>query len=289
VDVAQIDKTASHWERLAEHGWDMAFDLATTWGLKLAGAVALLFIGYFAARMVRSAMVRAGRRAPHVDITVVSFIASLVKYAILALTIVAVLSNFGVQTNSVVAVIGAAGLAIGLALQGTLGHVASGFMLIMFRPFRVGDTVETAGVTGVVTEVSLFTTEINSPDNMRIVIPNSSVWSGVTKNLTTNQTRRCDVDVLVAPDNDIDQVLKIIGDVVAKDERILPQPAPLIGVIKQSEVGVRVTCQVWCKSTDLGPLQLSLYRAVLAAFAANDLLLMPPVPPRTPAPEAKPA
>ncbi len=276
--MTQIDRAASRWQRAAEHGWDRAFDLGAEWGLKVLGAIAILIIGYFLARMVRAAMMRAGSRAPHVDITIIAFIASLAKYAILILTLVAMLSAFGVQTNSVVAVIGAAGLAIGLALQGTLGHVASGFMLIMFRPFRVGDTVETAGVVGVVTEVNLFTTEINSLDNVRIVIPNSNVWSGVTKNLTTNLTRRCDVELVVQPSNDIEQVLKIVQDIVAADERVLEQPPPVVGVLKQTETGVRVICQVWCKSVDLGPLQLALYQRILAAFGRDGIKLMPVVP-----------
>ncbi len=283
----QFDKAASRWQRAAERGWDTAFDLAGIWGLKILGAIAILIIGYFIARTVRSAMVRAGRRAPHVDITIVSFVASLAKYAILALTLVAMLSAFGVQTNSVVAVIGAAGLAIGLALQGTLGHVASGFMLIMFRPFRVGDTVETAGVTGTVTEVSLFTTEINSPENIRIVIPNSSVWSGVTKNLTTNQTRRCDVELVVQPINDIDHVLQLVSDIVAADARVLKNPAPLIGVLRQTETGIRITVQAWCKGTDLGPLQLALYQTILSAFGRDGIKLMPVVPAQ-PQPQAQP-
>ena len=278
MDMTQIDRTASRWQRAMENGWDRVFDLSAEWGLKVLGAIAILIIGYFAARMVRSAMMRAGSRTPQIDITIIAFIASLAKYAILALTLVAMLSAFGVQTNSVVAMIGAAGLAIGLALQGTLGHVASGFMLIMFRPFRVGDTVETAGVVGVVTEVSLFTTEINSLDNVRIVIPNSNVWSGVTKNLTTNQTRRCDLELVVQPSNDIDQVLKIVSDIVATDERALEQPPPVIGVLRQTETGVRVICQVWCKSIDLAPLQLALYQKILAAFGHDGVKLMPVVP-----------
>jgi small conductance mechanosensitive channel len=244
----------------------------------------LLIVGYFAAQLMRNALVRAGRRASHIDVTVVTFFASIIKYAILGITFVAVLSNFGVQTNSVVAVIGAAGLAIGLALQGTLGHVASGFMLVLVRPFRVGDVIETAGVTGTVTELSLFTTEITSLDNKRIIIPNSSVWTGVTKNLTTNHTRRNDLEVTITPNNDIDQALRLIRQIVEAEPLILKQPAPIIGIAQQNETGVKVICQVWSAVADMISVKLAVYQAILAAFARAGIT----VPPQAPRPPAQP-
>jgi small conductance mechanosensitive channel len=263
-------------------GWDTFLDMAALYGLRVLGAIVIITIGYFAARMVKTALLRAGRRAPHVDMTIVSFVASLAKYGILAFTLVAVLSNFGVQTASVVAVIGAAGLAIGLALQGTLGHVASGFMLILFRPFRVGDAVETAGVSGIVTEVSLFTTEINSFDNVRIVIPNSQVWAGVTKNMSSNQTRRSDLEVIVSPESNVDEALKIIQQLVAEDARILKQPPPIIGAARVTEAGVRLIFQVWSKASDMLPVQFALNQKVIRALGDAGIALAQPArqPPR---------
>ena len=273
----KIALTPSKWERALERMWDTSIALGTDYGLRVVGAIAILLIGYFAAGLLKRGLIRAGRREPHIDMTVVTFAASLAKYGVLAFTLVAVLSNFGVQTTSVVAVIGAAGLAIGLALQGTLGHVASGFMLILFRPFRVGDVIETAGVTGTVTEVSLFTTEITGVDNIRIIIPNSSVWSGVTKNLTSNPTRRADMEITIHPTGDIETALAAIQQEVEKDARILKTPAPIIGVSRVTEAGVRIVYQVWTKVADMGPVQFDLQRRVLAAFAGAGIYL-PPTP-----------
>jgi small conductance mechanosensitive channel len=268
-----IALTPSKWERALERMWDTAITLGTDYGLRTLGAIAIVFIGYFCARMLKSALIRAGRRSAHLDMTVVSFVASLAKYLILAFTLVAMLSSFGVQTASVVAVIGAAGLAIGLALQGTLGHVASGFMLILFRPFRVGDVIETAGVTGTVTEVSLFTTEITGPDNIRIIIPNSSVWSGVTKNLTSNPIRRADMEITLHPTSDVEKALSVIQEEAAKDTRILKDPPPTIGVLKVNETGVKIAVQVWTKVPDMASVQFDLLRHVLAAFAEGGIQL----------------
>lgn len=280
-----IALTPSKWERALERSWDTLITFGTDYGLRTLGAIAIVFIGYFCARMIKSALIRAGRRSAHLDMTVVSFVASLAKYLILAFTLVAMLSSFGVQTASVVAVIGAAGLAIGLALQGTLGHVASGFMLILFRPFRVGDVIETAGVSGTVTEVSLFTTEITGADNIRIIIPNSSVWSGVTKNLTSNQTRRADLEITLHPTSDVEKAIALIAQEVAKDDRILKDPAPTIGVLKVNEIGVKIAYQVWTKVPDLAGVQFDLQRHVLGAFARGGLYLPPtPLAPRPAAP-----
>jgi small conductance mechanosensitive channel len=270
VDAAMQPTT---WERLLERTWDTVVTMGADYGLRTLGAVAILVVGYFAARMMKSALIRAGRRAPHVDMTVVTFVASLAKYGILAFTAVAMLSSFGVQTASVVAVIGAAGLAIGLALQGTLGHVASGFMLILFRPFRVGDAIETAGVSGTVREVSLFTTEILTADNVRIIIPNSSVWSGVTRNLTTNPVRRSDLEFTVATGNDVDQVLRLVREAVAAEPLIQREPAPFVGIVRQNEAGIRIACQVWSRTGDMPAVQTGIYRTVLKAFAETGVAL----------------
>jgi small conductance mechanosensitive channel len=240
---------------------DTAMDLMTTYGFKVIGALLILLIGYLVANWTRKLLIRAGQRSAHVDITIAAFIGSLAKYFIIAFTLIAVLGNFGVQTSSVVAVVGAAGLAIGLALQGTLAHVAAGIMLVIFRPFRVGDAVETAGISGVVREINLFSTEITGADNTRIVVPNNAIWSGVTKNLSTYRTRRLELEVPIPYGADASAALAIMKTIVEGDARVLRDPPPVVGVSKFVDANTRLVAQVWTSTADAAAAQLALNTA----------------------------
>lgn len=238
----------------------------TTYGLKMIGAVIILVVGWTISGMVRNAILKAGRRSPRVDVTLFTFMASLAKYAVMVFTLVAMLSSFGVETTSFVAVLGAMGLAIGLALQGALGHVASGIMLILFRPFRVGDSVETAGVAGVVTEISLFTTEIDTADNIKIVIPNSAIWSGVIRNLSGHATRRFAVEVGIAYTADIEAAMEVIDGVISDDPRVLKAPPPVGGVARLAETAVMLTVEVWVQTEHLVNARYDLNKRIKEAF-----------------------
>jgi len=263
--VHQVETIIDHphrFERALSTGIDNALDMATTYGLRTIGALIILLVGWFVARQVQRAMVRVGERSARVDLTVAAFVGALAKYLIIAFTLIAILSSYGVETTSVVTILGAAGLAIGLALQGTLSHVAAGFMLVMFRPFRVGDTIETAGVTGTVTEVGLFTTEIRNADNVRVIVPNNAVWSGITKNMTSNTLRRLELEIPIPYGADSAAATKIVAEVVATESRILGEPVPVIGITRFTDLNARLVVQVWVHTADVGAVQLALNTAL---------------------------
>ena len=165
--------------------WNQVSGLVSTWGLRVVGAIAVLVIGWMVAKGLR-ASVRRWLKKSEVDDTLAPFITSLIYYGFLTFVILAVLNLFGIQTASFIAVLGAAAFAVGLALQGTLSNFASGVMLLLNRPIRVGDFVEAGGVAGAVQQIGIFNTEINTPDNVRIIVPNSQIYGGVIKNYATN-------------------------------------------------------------------------------------------------------
>ena len=162
----------------------------TTYGLSVVGVIIIFIVGWIVAGWVAGSIRRTAEKSERFDTTLGSFFASLAKYAILTFTLIAVLSRFGVETTSFVALLGALGLAIGFALQGTLSHIASGVMLIIFRPFKIGDFVETAGVAGTIKAIGLFTSELSTGDNVQLIVPNGAVWGGTIKNSSSNATRR---------------------------------------------------------------------------------------------------
>jgi small conductance mechanosensitive channel len=188
---------------------DTVVELGSVWGLRVVGAIALLIIG----RMICGGLRRATRRALErsgVDDSLVPFVASLVYYAAMAVVVIAVLNLFGIQTASVIAVLGAASLAVGLAMQGTLSNFAAGVMLLVFRPFKIGDYVEVAGTAGGVFEIGIFSTTLHTPDNVKITIPNSAVYGDTVKNYSANATRRNDLTIGISYDDDIGVAISTI-------------------------------------------------------------------------------
>jgi small conductance mechanosensitive channel len=236
-------------------------NLATAWGLKLIGAIAVLVIGRWIAgwtrRLVRRLMTRGD-----VDATLVPFVAGMAYYLILAFVAVAGLGMVGVQTASMVAVLGAAGLAVGLALQGTLSNFAAGVMLLIFRPFRVGDYIEAGGTAGTVGAVGLFATTLNTPDNVRIVVPNGAVYGNTIKNYAANDTRRNDMVVGISYDDDIDQAVDVVREVLHNDPRVLPDPAPVVAVSGLGDSSVDIVVRPWCKKDDYWDLRFHLMQTL---------------------------
>jgi small conductance mechanosensitive channel len=270
MDQAALEKQFS---RLIETG----MDVTATYGLKVVGAVVILILGWIAAGIVSRAILRAFGRFSRIDQTIVTFTASAAKYAVLAFTIIAVLSSVGVQTTSFVAVLGALSLAIGLALQGTLSHVASGLLLVIFRPFKVGDAVEAAGVAGVVRAITLFTTELATPDNVRVVVPNGAVWGGIIKNMSANTERRVDIEIGIAHSNDIEKAIALVRGFLDVDARVAKQPAPVVMIARLTDSAVVLGIQAWTKTADAPDLRPSLNRAIKDAFAAGGVSF--PAPP----------
>lgn len=235
-------------------------ELVSSWGLKVLGAVAFLIIGRIVAGSVRAAIVKVMQRGK-VDATLVPFVSSLVYYALMAFVLIAVLGLFGIPTASFIAVLGAAGLAVGLALQGTLGNFAAGVMLLVFRPFHIGDFVEVAGVAGTVKAIGVFTTTLNTPDNVQITIPNGSVFGDTIKNYAANDTRRNDMVVGVGYSDDLGVALDTITRVVKADSRTLAEPAPTIAVAEMADSSVNIVVRPWCKKEDYWGLRFDLTRA----------------------------
>lgn len=248
-------------DSLGQQAVTVIVDLVSTWGLKVIGALVLLMVGKFAAGWVRR-IVRRALTVAKVDTTLVPFIGGVAYYVILIALTVAVLGVVGIQTASLLAVLGAAGLAVGLALQGTLSNVASGVMLLVFRPFQVGDYIEAGGTAGSVQAVGLFSTTLNTPDNVRIMLPNSSVYGQTIKNYAANDTRRNDMVIGISYDDDIGLAVETIKRVLAGDERVLAEPGPVVAVSELGDSSVNLVVRPWCKKEDYWGLRFDMMRTL---------------------------
>jgi small conductance mechanosensitive channel len=231
----------------------------TQWGLKVVGALAVLVVGRIVAGMIRRA-VRRGLERAEVDATLRPFLTGLVYYAALAVVVIAVLNLFGIETTSLIAILGAAGLAVGLALQGTLSNFASGVMLLVFRPFKVGDYVEAAGTAGSVEQVGVFNSILKSPDNVLIVVPNSQIYGQTIKNYSGFETRRIDMVMGISYDDDIGVAVETILSILGADERVLKDPAPVVAVNELADSSVNLVVRPWCQGSDYWTLKWDLTR-----------------------------
>jgi small conductance mechanosensitive channel len=238
---------------------DAIVKLVSTWGLRVVGALTVLILGWIAAKWIRGTVRRALTRS-ELDNTLIPFISGIVYYLALAFVIIAVLALFGIPTTSFVAVLGAAGLAVGLALQGTLSNFAAGVMLLVFRPFKVGDYVEAGGTAGSVLEIGVFATTLNTPDNVRIVVSNSAVYAGIIKNYTANDTRRNDMLVGISYSDDIGKAIEIVRKIVTSDSRVLSDPEPVIAVSELADSSVNLVVRPWCTKEDYWGLRFDLTR-----------------------------
>lgn len=243
----------------------------TQYGLKIVAAVVILIVGWWIAGAVKRWIRGRLARAPHFDLTLAAFLASFASYAIMIFTVIAVLHQFGVQTASLVAMLGAAGLAVGLALQGTLSNVAAGVMLLIFRPFRVGDFVDVQGASGTVKDISLFVTELTTADNIQITVPNGQIWGNAVTNYSVNPTRRMEITVGVAYGADMDRAVGAIHDVLAHDERILKDPAPQVIVMTLAASSVDIVVRAWAKSADFWPTRFDLVKAIKQRLDAEGI------------------
>ncbi len=204
-----------------------------------------------------------------IDVQLIPFCANGAYYTVLALVMVAVLQLFGIETTSLVAMIGAAGLTIGLALQGTLSSFAAGVMLLIFRPFKVGDYVEVSGSSGTVSEIDLFTTTLNTSQNLQVLIPNASVYGKTITNYSANETRRVDVNVGIGYEDDIGSAMQIIEEITTGDPRVLSEPATAILVSELADSSVNLTVRAWCERTDYGALRSDLLRTLKEKLEAG--------------------
>ncbi|UWR89240.1 mechanosensitive ion channel family protein [Phaeobacter inhibens] len=242
--------------------------LGALWPLLISAAKALvvLVVGWIAAGVISGAVRRRINATPHLDQTLGNFAASAVRWVLLAIVLVAVLGIFGIEATSLVAMLGAATLAIGLALQGTLSDLAAGVMLVMFRPYKLGQYVDIGGTSGTVADLNLFVTELVTPDNVQIIIPNGQAWGAIITNYSAHDTRRVDMVFGIDYGDSADAAKEIILDLANADSRVMTDPAPWVRVTNLGDSSVDLTARLWCKAADYWELKFAMTQAVKEAF-----------------------
>ena len=233
-------------------------NMATQYGTQIGAAVFILIIGWWIAGRVQKLILRALDRLPRMDATLKPFLSSLARYSIISITLVAVLARLGVQTTSIIAVLGAAGLAIGLALQGTLQNIAAGIMLLLLRPFKVGDYIDASSITGTVDAIGLFTTDMTTYDGVYRSVPNAHLWNTSILNYSRLPTRRLDIPVGIAYEDDVEKAINLLVDHLRKEKRILETPAPTVLVTGLGESSVDLTLRCWSTTADFWTLRFDL-------------------------------
>jgi small conductance mechanosensitive channel len=251
-------------------------DAALVWGLRVLYAATVLAAGLWLAFFVSRLARQQAEMNPRIDTTIGAFLARAVRYVLITIVLIIVLQMFGVQTASLVAVLGASALAIGLALQGTLSNVASGIMVALVRPYQIGDFVEINGKEGLVTDLDLFFTEIRSSDNRRILVPNGQAISHPITNHTTAGQRCCNLTVGVGLEYDIDQALAVLKRVMLSDSRASTKPAPWFGVQGLADSSVILSALVWVKTSEHKIFRSDMFKAVKEAFDVERVRLAHP-------------
>jgi small conductance mechanosensitive channel len=246
------------------------WELIAIYGLKIISAVVVFVVGRWIAKGFRNLSVRMMRKRD-IDPTLVSFAGSFTYIALLVFFILAALAQLGIQTTSFIAVIGAAGLAIGLALQGSLSNFAAGFLMIIFRPFKVGDYIEGAGVQGAVEKIQIFTTQLKTADNKTIIVPNAKLTSDNIINYTSKGTRRVDMVFGISYGDDIDKAKKVMGDILEKEDRILKEPAPVIALSELADSSVNFVVRPWVNAADYWNVRFDITERVKKQFDSEGI------------------
>ena len=258
MDEIKIPDMGVDWAEL----WSQVQTTGVSFAIDAAIAIVIFFVGRIVAKVVSNG-IRKLMRAQEVDQILESFVGNLSYWALMAFVIIAAISQVGIQTTSLIAIMGAAGLAVGLALQGSLANFAAGVLIVMFRPYRVGDFVEAAGIAGVVVQVQILTTVLKTGDNKQIVVPNGQIMSSIITNYSANDTRRVDMVVGVSYEDDIDKVRATIKDLIDSDDRILKDPECLIAVSELADSSVNFNVRPWVKSADYWGVKFDLTEASL--------------------------
>jgi len=261
MEISEISDLSTTWDNLLE-------SLQTTgleFGINLVTAIAIFYIGKLVVGLLTRSL-RKVMQAQEIDKTLESFVCNLARMVLLTFVIIASVSALGIQTTSFIAVVGAAGLAIGLALQGSLSNFASGVLIVLFRPYKVGDWVEAAGVAGTIVEVQILTTVFKTGDNKSIIVPNGQVMNSIIINYSANDQRRVDMVVGVSYDDDLDKVRATLEDLIAADDRILDDPACTIAVAELADSSVNFIVRPWVKSGDYSGVKFDLTEAIKKRF-----------------------
>ena len=244
--------------------------IALSSSVNILAGFGTIIIGFYLSSKASSMVRKQMSTLQRVDKTLTPILASIIRYAGFILTLVVALGQFGVQTTSIIAVLGAAGLAIGLALQGTLSNVASGIMLLLLRPFSVGDWIETNGISGTVREIGLFATQIDTFDNIYITVPNSSIWSATIINNSRHQIRRMDLDIGIGYNSDLNKVEKALIT-LTKDKRILSDPEPQFLVVDYADSAILVRLRLYAQYEDFFALNWDLKRRLKPLLDAHNI------------------
>lgn len=254
---------------------DLGFDWAEVWtmiqttgvdlGINLVTAIVIFFVGKWIVALVIKGLMKAMQKGD-IDTTLRRFIGNLARMLLMLFVIIAAINALGVQTASLIALLGAAGLAVGLALQGSLSNFAAGVLIVLFRPYKVGDWIEGGGVSGAVEEVQILTTVLKTGDNKRVIIPNSQIMGSTITNYSANETRRVDLVVGVSYSDDLDKVRKELEGLVAADERILKDPAVTIAVSELADSSVNFVLRPWVKTADYWGVYFDLTEAIKKRF-----------------------
>ena len=237
--------------------------------VSIVQALVFLVVGWFVAGALSAFVRRTVTRNPRIDETLGSFFASVVKWLILAAVVIAVLQLFGFEVTSLIAVLGAATLAIGLALQGTLADVAAGVMLIAFRPYKLGQYVDIGGTAGTVKDLNLFTTELATPDNVQIIMPNGKAWGSIITNYSAHPTRRLDLTFGIDYGDDADKAMALITELATADQRVHDDPAPWVRVVNLGDSSVDLGVRLWCAAGDYWELKFDMTKRVKESFDKN--------------------
>ena len=249
--------------------WGEAWIMVKTTGvdfvINVIVAILIFYIGKWVVNLIVEGMLKAMRKGD-MDKTLRRFVANLARMLLMLFVIIAAINQLGIQTASLIALVGAAGLAVGLALQGSLANFASGVLIVLFRPYKVGDFIEGGGISGSVEEVQILTTVLKTGDNKRVIIPNSQIMGSTITNYSANDTRRVDLVVGVSYDDDLDQVRSELEKLVAADERILDEPAVTIGVSELADSSVNFVLRPWVKTSDYWGVYFGLTEAIKKRF-----------------------
>ncbi len=258
-DVTEL--TGADWNALLETVKTSGVDF----GLKLIVALIIFYVGRLVARMLVNGIQRI-MQAQEVDKILETFVGNLAYWTVMVFVIIAAINHIGIQTTSLIAVMGAAGLAVGLALQGSLSNFAAGVLIVVFRPYRVGDFVEAAGISGVVEQVQILTTILKTGDNKQIIVPNNQIISSIITNYSANDTRRVDLTIGVSYDDDLDKVRATLQALIDADPRIHKDPEPAIVVSALSDSSVNFTVRTWVNTGDYWGVKFDLTEAIKKRF-----------------------
>ena len=249
--------------------WNEAIDMLKSTGVDLGLNVLTAIVIFYAGRWVINIVMRGLRtvlQKQQIDKTLETFVCNLVRMVLLVFVIVAAISALGIQTTSFIAVLGAAGLAVGLALQGSLSNFASGVLIVLFRPYKVGDFVEAAGISGSVEEVQILTTVLKTGDNKRVIVPNSQIMDSIITNYSANDTRRVDMVIGVSYSDDLDKVRQTLKELVAAEDRILDEPACTIAVSELGDSSVNFVVRPWVATADYWGVMFDMTEAIKKRF-----------------------